>query len=121
MRPRASHSGCNDDANANANSTSEFSRLHPKRGAQIVDLNLGLLDKLLIITARWRVEQTRQPRVVIAVPGTHGVGLAGLAQLFQRVLAHRLQQPVTRSASAVLGDHQRLVDAGRRGRRADGL
>ena len=28
MRPRASHSGCSDDASANASSISEFSRLH---------------------------------------------------------------------------------------------
>ena len=56
-RPRACHSGCSDDASANASSTSEFSRLHAERGAQIVDLDVGLLEALLIITACRRVEQ----------------------------------------------------------------
>ena len=78
----------------------------PERGAQVVDLDFGLLETLLIITACRRVEQRRQRRVVIAVARPHGVGLAGLAELFQRVLAHRLQQPVAGSAPAVVGDHQ---------------
>jgi hypothetical protein len=46
---------------------------------------------------------------MVAVTGAHDVGLAGLAEFFQGVLAHRLQQPVAGSAPAVIGDHQRLV------------
>ena len=46
---------------------------------------------------------------MVAVARPHGVGLAGFAELFQGVLAHRLQQPVAGSAPAVVGDHQRLV------------
>ena len=56
------------------------------------------------------VEQRRHRRVVVAVTGPHVVGFAGLAELFQRVLAHRLQQPVSRSATCAFGHHQRLVD-----------
>ena len=59
---------------------------------------------------RRRVEHGGHRRVVIAVTRPDGVGLAGLAELFQRVLAHRLQQPVAGSAAGVVGDHQRLVD-----------
>ncbi len=39
----------------------------PKGGAQVVDLDVGLLETLLIITACRRVEQGRQRRVVVAV------------------------------------------------------
>ncbi|CFB04686.1 Uncharacterised protein [Mycobacterium tuberculosis] len=37
------------------------------------------------------------------------IGLAGVAQFFQRVPTHRFQQPVPRAALAVVGHHQRLV------------
>ena len=80
-----------------------------ERGAQVVDLGFGLLHSLLIITVCRRVEHRGQRRVVIAVTSPHGVGLAGLAEFFQRVLAHRLQQPVPRCASGIVGHHQRLV------------
>ena len=66
----------------------------------------GLLETLLIITACRRVKHGGHRRVVITVTRPHGVGLAGLAELFQRVLAHRLQQPVAGSAPAVVGHHQ---------------
>ena len=60
---------------------------------------------------RWvGVEQRSHGRVVIAVPGTHGVGLAGCAEFLQSVLAHRLQQPVSRWATCALGHDQGLVD-----------
>ena len=78
-------------------------------GAQVVDLGVGLLESLLIITACRRVEQRRDRRVVVAVTRPDGIGLAGFAELFQRVLAHGFQQPVAGSASAVVGHHQRLV------------
>ena len=70
----------------------------------------GLLDALLIITACRGVELGRHRRVVVAVACPYGVGFAGFAKLFQRVLAHRFQQPVAGSAPAVVGDHERLVD-----------
>ena len=35
MRPRACHSGCNDDASVNADSMSEFSRLHPNAARRL--------------------------------------------------------------------------------------
>jgi hypothetical protein len=38
-----------------------------ERGAQVVDLGVGLRDALLIITACRRVEPGRQRRVVVAV------------------------------------------------------
>ena len=65
--------------------------------------------------ARWpcvrrAVQLGGHGRVVIAVTRPDRVGLAGLAELFQRVLAHRLQHPVSRTAAAVFGDDKRLVD-----------
>ena len=110
MRPRACHSGCSDDASANASSMSEFSRLHANAARRLSISRFGLLDALLIITASRRVEQRGQRRVVIPVACPHGVGLAGLAEFFQGVLAHRLQESIAGSAPAVVGDHQGLVD-----------
>ena len=78
----------------------------PESGAQVVDLDVGLLDALLIVTACRRVEQRRDRCVVVAVTRPHCVGLAGFPEFFQGVLAYRLQQPVPRSAAAVVGDHQ---------------
>src|SRR5271168_4250211 len=72
-----------------------------ERGAQIVDLEVGLLDALLIISARRGVEQGRQRRVVVTVTCTYGVGFSRLAKFFQRVLTHGFQQPVAGSASAI--------------------
>ena len=109
-RPRASHSGCSDDASVNASSVSEFSRLHANAARRLSISVSACSMTLLIITACRRVEQRRQRRVVIAVTRPHGVGFAGLAELFQRVLAHGFQQPVAGSAPAVVGHHQRLVD-----------
>ena len=106
---RGCHSGCSEDASANASSTSEFSRLHPNAARRLSISSVGLLDALLIITARRRVEQGGHRRVVIAMTRAHGVGFAGLAELFLRVLAHRLQQPVSRSAAGVFGHDERLV------------
>ena len=76
-----------------------------ERSAQIVDLKLGLVEKPLIIIACQRVEHGRQRRVVIPVTRPHGVRLAGLPEFLQRVLAHRFEQAVSRSAPSVFGDH----------------
>lgn len=51
-----------------------------ERGAQVVDLDLGLLEALLIITACRRVKQDRHRRVAITVPRPQGIGLTGLAE-----------------------------------------
>ena len=81
-----------------------------ERGAQVVDLDVGMLHVPLIITARRRVEQGRQRRVVVAVARSHNVGFTGFAELFQGVLAHSLQQPVPRAAFGVVGHYQGFVD-----------
>jgi hypothetical protein len=49
----------------------------PERRAQVVDLDLGLLDKLLSAGA----SQGRERRVVITVTRPDGIGIAGLAEL----------------------------------------
>ena len=91
MRPRVSHSGCSDDASASACSVSEFSRLHPKALRRLSISSFGLLEALLIVAAGRRVEQGGHRRVVVAVPRPDGVGFAGLAEFFQRVLANGLE------------------------------
>ena len=55
-----------------------------ERGAQVVDLGVGLLETLVMAGAgaRRRVEQGGHRRVVVAVTRAHGVGLAGLAEFF---------------------------------------
>jgi hypothetical protein len=63
-----------------------------------------------MVGARRRVEQGGRRSVVVTVTRPDGVGLAGLGQFLQRVLAHRFEQPVSRSATGVLGDDKRLVD-----------
>ena len=78
--------------------------------AQVVDLGFGLIDPMLVTAVARRVQLRRLRHVVVAVACTHLVGLAGFAELFQRVLAHGLQQPVTRSAAATFGHHERFVD-----------
>ncbi len=57
-----------------------------------------------------RVEQRGHRGVVVAVTRPDGFGLSGFAELLLRVLAHGLEQPVSRSAAGVFGSHQRLVD-----------
>ena len=111
MRPRANHSGCSDDASANASSISEFSRLHAN-AARRLSISVSACSMTLAHgrLPRRGVEQGGHGRVVVAVTRAHGVGLAGLAELFLRVLAHRLQQPVSRSARCVFGHDQGLVD-----------
>ena len=42
--------------------------------------------------------------------GPHRVRLAGFAELLQRVLAHRLQEAISRPVLDVFGHHERLVD-----------
>ena len=42
--------------------------------------------------------------------GADLVGFTGFAEFFLRVLAHRLQQPVTHADAGVVGDHQGFVD-----------
>jgi hypothetical protein len=65
--------------------------LTPREGGpKIVNLDFRLLDTLLIVARTRGVDQGRQGGVVVAVAGTHGLGLAGLAQFVRRVLAHRL-------------------------------
>ena len=110
IRPRASHSGCSDDASCDASLDIGVFAAPRERGPQVVDLGFGLLETLLMAGRCRGVEQGRHGRVVIAVTGTHGVGLAGLAELFQCVLAHRLQQPVSRWATCAFGHDQGLVD-----------
>ena len=52
-------------------------------GAQVVDLDIGLLEAVLIVIAGRRVEHGCHRRVVVAVAGPHRVGFAGFAELFQ--------------------------------------
>ena len=81
-----------------------------KRGAQVVDLELDLGQTAPVVSPPRGVEHRGHRRVVVAVTCTHGISLAGLLQFFGAVLAHRVQQPVTRRAAATVGHHQRLVD-----------
>ena len=77
--------------------------------AQIVDLQFGLFDAALIAAHR-NFEERREGDVVIAVSRAHTFGFPGLAQLLQRVLPNRLKQSVSRWATGVFGDHERLLD-----------
>ena len=62
-----------------------------ERGAQVIHLGFGLLETLLMVGARRRVEQGGNCVVVVAVTRPDGVGLAGLRQFLQGVLAHRFE------------------------------
>ncbi len=81
-----------------------------ERGAKIGDLDFCLLDPLLISGVRRRVEFCRFRREVVAVTCAHLTGFTGLAELLQRVLAHRLKKPVPRSAATAFSYYQRFVD-----------
>lgn len=81
-----------------------------KCGAQVVDLGLGIIEALCIVGVARVVEKRGQSRVVVAVARPHGVDLAGLVELFQGILPHGLQQPVTGSTRGFVGQHQRLLD-----------
>ena len=81
-----------------------------KRGAQVVDLDLDLGQTAPVVSPPRGVEHRGHRRVVVAVTRTHAIGLAGLLQFLGAVLAHRVQQPVTRCAAGTVGHHQRLVD-----------
>ena len=62
-------------------------------------------------SARRRIEQGCHQRVVIAMTRADGIGFAGFAQFFQGVLAHGVQQPVSRSVrDDFFGHDERLVD-----------
>ena len=103
-RPSASHSGRQRRRQCQRQFHIGVFPTPPERGTEVVDLDFGLLDALLIITARPRVEQGGHRRVVVAVARTHGIRLAGFAEFFQRVLAHSFEQSVSRSAPDVFGD-----------------
>ena len=92
-----------------ARSMSPVSRLQPN-AARRLSIRFRPARAPLIVGAARRVEPGGHRRVVVAVTRSDGVGFAGLAELFQRVLAHGFQQPVSRSAAGVFGHHQRLVD-----------
>ena len=81
-----------------------------ERCPQIVDVGFCLLDVLPSAGRARLVEEGGQVRVVVAVAGAYRIGFARLAELLQRVLPHRLQQPVSRWAAGVLGDNERLVN-----------
>ena len=81
-----------------------------ERPCEIVHFEFGLLDTLLMASGRRSVEQRRHRRVVIAMTAPHLVGFAGFGELFERVLADRLEQVVSRCAARVVSDHERLVD-----------
>lgn len=81
-----------------------------ERRAQIVHLDCGALDPTLITGASGLVEQGGHCGVVVAVARADGVGLTGLAELFQRILANRLQHPVPGPEFAVFRRDERFVD-----------
>lgn len=62
----------------------------------VLEIGEGGIEALLVIAACRRVKHGGQRRVVVAVTRPYCVGLAGCPELFGRVLAHRLQQPITR-------------------------
>ncbi len=57
-----------------------------------------------------RVESRGHCRVMVAVAGPYRIGLAGLGEPFQSILAHRFQYSVSRSVNEVFGHHKRFVD-----------
>jgi hypothetical protein len=77
---------------------------------QIVDLGLRPQQQLLIGGVTLGFKLGNRGRVVVAVSGADLVPLAGFAELFLRVLAHRLEQPVAHAVSGVVGDHEGFVD-----------
>ena len=79
-------------------------------GPQVVQFGFDPFDALLVVVAGGRVESRGERRVVIAVPAAHRIALTRLTEPLLRVLPDRLQHSVTRSATDVLGEHQRLVD-----------
>ena len=90
-RPRASHSGCSDEASAKAPVEIVVFATPDECGPQVVDLGLRPAREVLLVSRRRRVEPLGHRRVVIAVAGANVVGFAGFAEFLQRVLAHRLQ------------------------------
>jgi hypothetical protein len=81
------------------------------RGRQVGRLGIEQLEPLALAT---RLEMGsrvfRQRQTHIAVAAADRVLLTGGGQPLEPVLAHRLEQPVTHPGTALVGDHQRLVD-----------
>ena len=76
-----------------------------KCGPQIVEVGIGLINTVRVVNAH-TVERSGHRRVMISVAPTGDVGLAGLRELLLRVLPHRLQQPVARAGTGVLGHRE---------------
>ena len=68
---------------------------------QIIDFDVGPVDALLMVSRVRLIQLGRHGHVVVAMAGAHHIGLAGLPQFLQRVLPHRLKQPVSPSATGV--------------------
>ncbi len=108
--PRDSHSGCSDDTSRIPPSMSACSRLHAN-AARRLSISVSHCS-----IRSWRPELVASSKqgchgcVVVAVSVADVVSVAGLAELFLRVLAHRFHQPVSCSAACVFGHDERFVD-----------
>lgn len=74
---------------------------------QIIDLDSHPVDLLLI--GRPVFQRRRDFQIVVTVTRSYVVTFARLTELLQRVLAHRLQHPVSRCTTRAFGNYQRLV------------
>ena len=80
-----------------------------ERGPQIVDFGFRLLDALLVPCPP-AIKCGGQCGVVVAVAGTNRIGIAGFAELLQRILADGFQQPVAGRTADSSGDYEGIID-----------
>jgi hypothetical protein len=68
-----------------------------------------LFDPTLMLAVAGVVQLGGHPRIVVAMPGAHRVGLTGLVQLFHRVVPRCLQHPEASPVVGILRQHKRFV------------
>ena len=108
--PRASHSGCSDEASVRASRVSLLSWLH-RKAARRLSISVSARSRRCSSTADAGVSScSRHRRVMVAVIRADCVGFAGLTELLGGELANSFKEPVSRATTGVISDYERLID-----------